>query len=134
MVEQLNLTVLFWRNMEWSARGESFPDSSEEQAFADRCGVSCQLIGFRFCVEADAWKLVCSENNMNPDAMLRPLRGFETVRETEEAARELLSTPEELEDYLWEVGLEDIQVPTVEQAAQNMRDFLEKRARWWAGG
>jgi hypothetical protein len=51
-----------------------------------------RLLGFRFVVNADAWKLFCAEVPIDPEAILRHLPGAAVVRGMDEAARKLAFT------------------------------------------
>ncbi len=131
MIEQLDLAVLFWRNLGLSAECQSSSDDAEDVARADRLFDLARFAGYRLCVEADAWKLVCSEGNYNPEGMLQFLDGFQTLQQAETTARMWVWTREEAAAYLKRIGKEDLVVPTVEGAAQGMREFLESRVKWW---
>ncbi len=84
-----------------------------------------------FCVEADAWKRLCGELNIDPEALLRDLPCYDTMRRTEEAARLLAGTPEEAMAQLRRLGIEDAEAPTVEEAAKAMRAFIDQCVAWW---
>ncbi len=131
MIEQLDLAVLFWRNLGLSAECRSFPDDAEEIARGERLFDLARFAGYRICVEADAWKLVCSEGNINGNGMLCHLRGFETLQQVEENARMSVWKPDEVAVYLKKICKEDVEVPTVERSAQSMRECIEYRVQWW---
>ena len=92
---------------------------------------SARLAAYRLCVEADAWKRVCGELNIDPEALLRDLPGYDTLRRTEEAARLSAWTPEEATAQLRRLGPADTEAPTVEGAARAMRQFIDQRVAWW---
>ena len=125
MIEQLNFVAVFWSNLALSAECESFPDCDDDPARAERLRDIALMAGYRLCVEADAWKLVCAERNVEPDGLLRELRGFETIRQAEESARLTLWTADEAAAYLKETGAKEGDLPTVECAAQSMRKFID---------
>ncbi len=131
MVGQLDLAVLFWRNLGLSAECQSFPDDAEDLARGERRLEIAKFAGYRLCVEADAWKLVCSEGPYDPEAILQILGGFQTLQQAETTARMSLWTPEEAAAYLKKIGQEDFEVPTVEGSAQGMRELIEWRVKWW---
>ena len=112
---------------------EACPDDPDELAHRTRLSDLSRFAGYRLCVEADAWKLVCQKHRIDPESLLRDLRGYTTTRQAEETARMMLWTPEQAAGYLKRLGREDIVLPTVKEVAKKMRKFLAKRARWWRG-
>ncbi len=131
MIETLDLAVRFWWNLGMSAQSKSSPVDDEDVAHANRLFDMARYAGYRLCVEVDAWKLVCSEGHYNPDGTLRFLTGFETVKQAEENARMCLWTQAEAAAYLKKIGREDMEVPSVERSARNMREFIDHRVKWW---
>ena len=131
MISQLNLAVLFWRNLGLSAECQSFSDDAEDVASGERRLDIARFAGYRICVEADAWRLVCSEGPYDPEGMLQFLDGFETLKLAEQSARMCLWTPAEAAAHLKKIGKEDFEVPTVEGSAQGMLEFIEYRVKWW---
>jgi hypothetical protein len=89
-----------------------------------------RVLAFEFVVEADAWKLFCAELDLEPDAILRHLPGYDVVRDMEEAARKIAFPPEEALAYLRsQPGAAE--PATATDAAREMREFLTKQARPW---
>ncbi len=122
MIEQLDLAVLFWRNLGLSAECQSFPDDADDVARGERLLEIAKFAGYRLCVEVDAWKLAYSEGPNNPEGLLQFLTGFETLREIAANARMSVWKPEEMAAHLKQIGKKDVEVPSVERSAR-------KRAR-----
>ena len=133
MVEQLDLGLVFWRAQSMAAEWETFPVGPEDQERVDRLWDCVHMFGYRLCMEADAWRLVCAEMHADPEALLRDIRGFDSLRDTEKLARALLWTPEEAAAFLRKISVDETEVPTLERSAQNMRDLIDQRIRFWDG-
>ena len=58
------------------------------------------MLAFRFVVDAEAWKLFCDELHIDPEALVSPLPGLDTLRRMEGLVRSLAFTPEEALAYL----------------------------------
>jgi hypothetical protein len=103
-----------------------------------------RMVAFRFVIESDAWKLLCAELRLDPEAILRHLPGGDVVRDMEEAARQLGFTSEEALAYLRSrpeaaegaagpaaaAGRKD-HLDTAADLARGMREFLQERAQRW---
>jgi hypothetical protein len=134
VIEQLNLGLMFWHVQALIADWEAFPARKEDEAGADRLWDSVRLAAYRFCVEADGWRRLCAELKIDPDALLRGVRGYDALQFTEKAARAFLWSPEEATAYLRrKYGPGDAELPTVDEAAQAMREFIDWRVAWWDG-
>jgi hypothetical protein len=134
VIDQLDLGLLFWRLQAMIADWEAGPVGKEVEARADRLWDSTRLAAYRFCVEADGWRRLCAELKIDPDALLRGVRGYDALQLTEKAARAFLWSPEEATAYLRrKYGPGDAELPTVDEAAQAMRKFIDWRVAWWDG-
>jgi hypothetical protein len=120
-----------------TAKGKTI-DEEEEPAPRVR------LLAFRLVVAADAWKLLCDELQVAPDAILRHMPGGKLVRDMEEAARKMAFSPEEALAYLRAQEEADeaaagkapsarrvYRFDTAADEARRMREFLEGRAARW---
>ncbi len=133
MTEKLDHALVFSTQLGLWLKYETSTEF-EDRIMTERLRRRAHLTGYKLCVEADAWKLVCAEMHIEPDVLLKRLCGFETVRKFEEIARSLpLWTPEETATYLKNMGEDESKMPTVEKAAQSMRDFIQHRVEWWKG-
>ena len=103
-----------------------------------------RMVAFRFVIESDAWKLLCAELRLDPEAILRHLPGCDMVRGMEEAARQIGFTPEEALAYLRThpeaaegaagqapAARRKDHLDTAADVARGMREFLEERAQRW---
>ena len=131
MIGQLELGLLYWQVSGLAAQWEEFIVDKEDEARAERMRGCTRFVAYRFCVEADAWKRLCGELKIDPEALLRDLPCYGTLRRTEEAARLLAWTPEEATDQLRRLGPADAEAPTIEGAARAMREFIDQRVAWW---
>src|SRR5262249_2981923 len=94
-------------------------DEGEEKARRDMV----LLFAHRFVVTRDGWKRFASEFPFDPDWLLRVLPGYQTVRITEDALRELTPTREEAAAFT-EAGF-----PTPESEAASWWEIVNARAR-----
>ncbi len=83
------------------------------------------LLAHRFVVTRDGWKRFASEFPFDPDWLLRLLPGYETIRITEEALRQLTPTTEEAAAFT-EAG-----APTPESEAASWWEIVNDRAKKW---
>jgi hypothetical protein len=90
-----------------------------------------RLTAYRIRVEADAWKRLFGELKIDPEVLLRDLPGYDEVRRSEQHARIAACPPEEAAGLLRRYGPEGAAIPTVEEAARAMRDFIDQRVAWW---
>jgi len=131
VIGQLELGLQYWHTSVLAAQWEEFVDDEEDKARAERMWDCTHLAAYRLCVEADAWKRLCADLQIDPEALLRDLPCYDTLRRTEEAARPLAWAPEEATAQLRRLGAADAEAPTVEQAARAMRAFIDGRVAWW---
>ncbi len=129
MIEQLNLGLIFWRDIGLSQKCKASPDGPEDLELAESLWENARMAGYRLCVDADALRLVCTELKVDPDDLLRDLPGFDVVEQAERHARPALWTYEEASAYLKKIS--GGEVPNVEQTAQSMRTLIKDRVEWW---
>jgi hypothetical protein len=91
-----------------------------------------QLAAQLFVAEADAWKLLCADLQIDPDAVLRHLPGYSVAQLTAEAARLDAFTPEEAAAWMREKGHDPSMLLTTESELTSMRAVLQSRMQWWA--
>lgn len=86
---------------------------------------------YLFVVERDAWERFCVELHLDPDALLRDMPCYRTVKDAESIARLLAFTPTEAVEAArskWDAGVE---VRTVESACADYRAALAAREDGW---
>jgi hypothetical protein len=128
---QLQLGLMYWQLSSLAAQWEEFIVDKKDKAVAERMRASTRLAAYRFCVEADAWKRLCGDLKIDPEALLRDLPCYDTLRCTEEAVRPLALTAEEATAQLRRLGRAESEALTVEDVVQVMRTFIDKRVAWW---
>lgn len=128
---QLDLGLQYWHTSALAAEWEEFVVDEEDEARAERMGACARLAAYRLRVQADAWRRLCDGLKIDPEALLRDLPCYDTLRRTEEAARLLAWTPEEATVQLRRLGAADAVAPTVEGVARAMRAFIDQRVAWW---
>jgi hypothetical protein len=131
LIGQLERGLIYWHTSATAVDWEECPARHQDHGRAERLWAVARMTAYRLCVEADAWTQFCSELHIDPEALLRDLPGYDTLRLTQEAARLLLWTAEEAATYLRRLGPPGAQPPTVEGAAKAMRDFIDQRVAWW---
>jgi hypothetical protein len=133
VIGQLDLGLRFWHLQGVADDGEDVAVGKGEPARAHRLGDLIRLTAYRLCVEADGWRRLCADLNVDPEALLCDLPCQDALRLTEQAARTVRWSPEEAAAYLRRLGPADAEPPTSEGAAQAMRQFIDRRVAWWDG-
>jgi hypothetical protein len=85
---------------------------------------------YLFTVEADAWKRLMAELNIDPETLLRDLPCFDTIRHANDAIRQIAFTEEQATAFLREMD-DEARPITVETVLEEMRAFLDRRIEWW---
>ena len=94
-------------------------DDGEEKAHRD----TALFFAHRFLVAREGWKRFASEFPFDADLLLRVLPGYETVRLTEEALRELAPSTEEVAAFT------SAGAPTPESEAASWWEIVNVRAK-----
>jgi hypothetical protein len=132
VIGQLELALMYWHVSALAADWQQFMVDAKDKERSERMWACARMAAYRFCVEADAWKLLSGEMNIDPEALLRDMPCYDTLRPMEELAWFMAWTPEEATAHLRRLGRVDGQAPTVEGAVQPMRELLDTRVKWWA--
>jgi hypothetical protein len=131
LMVQLDLTVVFCLAADMVDKLDATDSGKKKKAERNRFWTILRLVAFRICVGADAWKRLCGELKIEPEMVLGHLPGYYAIQLVEKAARPYAFTPEEAAAYLRKSGGEGAELPTVEAAAKEMREFIDRRIRWW---
>jgi hypothetical protein len=131
IIEQLQLVVMlavFWgksrRPDETSNRQEGGDEEIPWLSLA-------QGAAYTLVVEADAWKVICDELRIEPEAQLRDLPGYDLVKPHVEAARGIAFTQEQATATLRALRGDAAQARTLESAVGAMRSVFDFWANWW---
>jgi hypothetical protein len=81
-------------------------------------------LALEFVLAADAWQLLCAGLNLEPDAILCHLPGYDVVRGMEGAARKIAFPAGEAPAYVRPS-------PRAADEARRMREFLAEKAESW---
>jgi hypothetical protein len=131
VIGQLEHALMYWHVSALAADWQHFMVDAKDKERSERMWACARMAAYRFCVEADAWKRLSGEMNIDPEALLHDLPCYDTLRPMEALARFMAWTLEEATAELRRLGRADAKVPTVEMAVRAMRDFLDTRVRWW---
>jgi hypothetical protein len=127
MLEVLHLVALF---LHASASEErSVPPADREQD--ERWTRIVRLAAYLITARVDAWRRLCGELGIDPEVLLKDLPGYATVEGSEQAARALAFTAEEVAAFLRGGGGKEVRPVTAETYLAELREFLEGRERWW---
>ena len=142
LIRQLDMVASYWR-----------ATALERQQLAwghDQNDLRMSLDGLRrmlalyFLVDAQAWKLLCADLKIDPEAILRDAPGYQVLQEMEIEAREVAFRPEEamkfLRKHFRRLGPKgdrtnaryEFQVPAAAEVARSMRATLEENAKQWS--
>jgi hypothetical protein len=131
MIAQLERASIYWHGTGLAEELSEFPIGKDDRARAERWRKLLRLMAYHMTVEADAWKQLCAELHIDPEALLRDFPAYDTIRRWEEAARLDAYPPEEAAAALRSLGIEADKAPTVEATMKAMREFLDSRVKWW---
>jgi hypothetical protein len=144
LLEQLDLAVVYWRLTGLLGQEHLGRRSSQERQREKRQWKLVKMLAYRFVVLADGWRLLCIELNVNPDALLRELTGYDVVKQMEEVARLMAYSAAEALAYLRSrvegsspaqgdqpAVRREYRLDTAADVAQSMRAFLQARLDWW---
>jgi len=87
---------------------------------------------YLFKIEDEGWARFCAEQEIEPDALLDCIPGFNMLKQTREQVQRLAYSFEEATSFLRSKGIEG--TPTVEAACQAWRDMLKQREAYWGRG
>ena len=96
-----------------------------------------RVLACRIVLNADAWKLICADLNIDASWLFSNLPGNDTVKATEREAREIAFSKGEAEAYLSKNAPAEFKadarvgMPTAEEMVAEMRKFLEHCLREW---
>ena len=130
-IEQLRRGLLYWQTQGALGQWSEVCPSAEDETRGDRLWGLIRLMACRMGIEADAWRPLLAEGNIDPEVWLRDLPGYDEVRRTEEACRTLAGPPEEAAALFQRYYPEDAETPTVEQSAAALREFIDQRVKRW---
>jgi hypothetical protein len=124
--------TLFWRTLAVQeesvrARRGAAPTRDTDQRLQ---GVA-RMWAYLYTVEAEAWKRLAAELNLDSETLLRDMPCYGTLRETEEIIRRMAFTEGEATAYLRQGGDAEARAVTVEKALAGMRAVLDNRVAWW---
>jgi hypothetical protein len=131
-IELLDLVTSYWRAGFALFDNRLLPNGKESKARGERLLGELRMLAYLFTVEADAWKRLCAEMNMDAEFLLKDVPGYPTVARLEETIRITAFTPEEATAFLRKAGDETAQADTVDTELAMMHEFLNSRAEWWS--
>jgi hypothetical protein len=130
LLELLDAAALYWQVggilAEWAALTEG-----EEDTPTKRLRATVKAFAYLLTIKIDGWKRFCSEFNVDSDMLIKNLPGFATVQRTEEAARLTAFTPDEANAWVRQLGGETAEVPTAEDVAVSLSEFVKGWAKRW---
>ena len=130
-INQLDLAVLFWHAQGLSSEWEQIAVDANDRARSERMWDMIQLLAYRLCVEADAWRLLWGDMHVDPETLLRDLPCYSTIQLAERAARGIVCTPDEAATIFGRIVPGNGKLPTVEASVQMMRAIIDDRVAWW---
>jgi hypothetical protein len=106
-------------------------DGQKGRPVEDRLKNVLRTWAYLFVVEADAWRQLAAELQIDQESLLRDAPSYDTLRQTEEAIRLTAFTEQEATEYLRQRGDQEAPPPTVKTTLAGMRAFLDNRVMWW---
>jgi hypothetical protein len=139
---QLDMAAFYWRISAIMAESPSFRRSKHDRQLEARRDRMLRMIGYRIITEAEAWKLLASELQIDPEELLRPVPGYESMRMAEQAAQYVTYSAEEALEYAraWkerttataDEAAHPVHVETAADVAASMRKYLEQSVGEWS--
>jgi hypothetical protein len=133
LVELLERAGKFWQA--WGLWGwcqhRSRPKESEKEA---RMLGLVRLHAYYLTIHVDAWRRFSEELQIEPEALLDFMPGYDMIRRTRDVVRDLAYTFEEATICLRLHGKEVEMPPTVEDVLVSLRGLLKAREVWWDEG
>ncbi len=127
----LERVACYWRASGWLRRGHVEREADAEDSERSRHWVEvARMWAYLFTVEARAWEQLMVEMHLDPEALLRDLPGYETLRQAGKAIPLVAFTEEEAAAYLRRRNPQ-ARPPTVETIRVAMREFLESCLKRW---
>ncbi len=133
LLELLQWTGKFWQAWGlwgWCMHG-SRPKEPEKEA---RMLGLVRMHAYHFTTHVEAWQRFTGELQIEPEALLDFMPGYDTILGTREAVRDLAYTFEEATIFLRLNGKEVEMPPTVEDVLLSLRGLLQARQAFWDGG
>jgi hypothetical protein len=90
-----------------------------------------RMVAYRFLVRGRAWKELYAEGQIDAEALLKDLPGYDLVKLMEPEAGMVAFTPEEASDFMRKTAGESANVETVAETVAALREFLDYRAQSW---
>jgi hypothetical protein len=89
------------------------------------------ICAYQFVTKLDGWRHFCSEFKCDPEILMVGLPGYDTAKQTEEAARLIACTKEEATAWMRKVRDVPVETLTVKNVAASIWAFVNKEAAWW---
>jgi hypothetical protein len=112
-------------------RGSFDPKRTEWEQKEFRLLMAARLRAYLFLVQTEAWNRFCGELNLDPEAVLRDVPGYTTVKAAAETACILAFTSEEAAEAVRVQWGDSAEVATVETTVAGLRKALAARESWW---
>jgi hypothetical protein len=143
LMNQLDLVACYQEALTCSMEGDLLYRGREWREHHDLFWNAARILAYRFLVLVDAWKLMCTELQIDPAVLIRDLPGYDTLCRQEAAMRLIAFSAEEAFNHFRKVteGLakkgtpqenrRDYRIDTMEEVINGWRRFLAKRAERW---
>jgi hypothetical protein len=131
LLRLLDLAALYWQMGGLLEQWEAFADEDDDHPPPRRLRATVGMFAYVFTAKLDGWRRFCAGRQLDPEALMNDLPGYDTVKRTEEAARIMACTPEEAAAWLRERGDEAAQAPTAESVAASLVAWVENWEATW---
>lgn len=128
MIRLLDLAAQLWHAEGLIESNQHLGKGEEKQALTEcRLMIVLRLNAYLLVTELEAWGRFCGELNLEPDALLRDLPGYDTTKRAEDFARGLAFSPEKAAETVRLKFDNGAQIVTVESALDDYRKALTLR-------
>lgn len=131
LLEMLDLTVRYWQAGGLMADWEAVLEEEQGEP-RRRLRAAMKVFAYILTIKLAGWRRFCSEFNIDPEFLMKDLPGFAIVQRTEESARIMACTPDEATAWMQKRGGETAKMPTVEDEAASLWDFVDSKAKRWS--
>jgi hypothetical protein len=130
LLELLDVAAHYWHASAVLEEEEGLGDKGNK-GLRHRFEQLRRVFAYIFFLKLDGWRRFCEEFPVDPDLLMADLPGYDAVKRTEEAARTVAFTPEEMTTWMRMGGNETAEAPKVESVVAGLWAFVNSRAELW---
>jgi hypothetical protein len=131
VIQLLDIAAQFWQTEALLESVATFETQKNRNARESRLHQTLRLWGYLFVVETEAWNRFCAELHLDPEAVIRDMPGYPTVKKAEPSARAVAFSAEEITKAARARVPPVADICTIEMALADFRAALASRESCW---